>query len=91
MERGVLRVPELIVEMDPQPAPGAVQALAKTVRRHPEYRSGLRGCKPIPGHERERLSIALGKTRERSQDGSVLDVELAGVIALDMPVLGLEP
>jgi len=68
-----------------------MQALAKALRWHPEHGSGFRGCKPIPGYERECLSIMLIQASERSHDGSVRDLGLSRVVALSVCALSLEP
>jgi hypothetical protein len=68
-----------------------MQALAETVRRLAEDGGGLCGREPIPGDEHERLAIALAEARERAHDAAISEVGLPGVVALDVPALGLDP
>jgi hypothetical protein len=81
----------LVGELGAQAAPGAVQALTESRRRHAERGGGLGGREPVPRHERERLSITLSQDSQRGQDAPVHDLKLAGVAALDVPALGPEP
>lgn len=83
--------PEFGDELGAQAPPGAVQALAEADRRLAEHAGGLRRRQPVPRHERERLAISLIQAPERAQDASVRNLGLAGVIALVVLALGLEP
>jgi hypothetical protein len=68
-----------------------VQALTEPPRWHAERGGGLRGGEPVPGHERERLSITLVQDAKRAQHAPARALRLAGVAAHEVPALGLEP